>query len=83
MAPKRARQAGSSCSDHYFLDAAKKKHYEIIKGKWIVQERSIDFPNITFIPEMQQIADAYDWIRFNNMIGDNNYNWVEEFYANA
>ncbi|MCH96079.1 hypothetical protein A2U01_0017062 [Trifolium medium] len=32
---------------------------------------------------MQQIAEGYDWMDFNNMIGDYNISWVEEFYANA
>ncbi|MCI42158.1 hypothetical protein A2U01_0063394, partial [Trifolium medium] len=32
---------------------------------------------------MQQIAEGYGWINFNNMIGNCNISWVEEFYANA
>ncbi|MCI27866.1 hypothetical protein A2U01_0049066, partial [Trifolium medium] len=48
-----------------------------------VQERSIDFPNITFLPRMQEIAKGYGWMDFNNMIGNCNIFWVEEFYANA
>ncbi|MCI68728.1 hypothetical protein A2U01_0089989, partial [Trifolium medium] len=58
-------------------------HYQIIKTKGIVQERSIDFPAISFLPEMQEIAEGYRWMDFNTMIGDCNISWVEEFYANA
>ncbi|MCI92797.1 hypothetical protein A2U01_0114094, partial [Trifolium medium] len=48
-----------------------------------VQERSIDFPSNTSFPRMQQIAEDYGWMDFNNMISDCNISWVEEFYANA
>ncbi|MCI67364.1 hypothetical protein A2U01_0088623, partial [Trifolium medium] len=47
------------------------------------QERSIDFPEISFLPEMQETAERYRWKDFNTMIGDCNISWVEEFYANA
>ncbi|MCI24889.1 hypothetical protein A2U01_0046075 [Trifolium medium] len=32
---------------------------------------------------MREIADAYGWMNFNNMIGHCNISWVEEFYANS
>ncbi|MCI89665.1 hypothetical protein A2U01_0110954, partial [Trifolium medium] len=48
-----------------------------------VQERSIDFPAISFLPEMQETTKQYKWMDFNMMIGDCNISWVEEFYANA
>ncbi|MCH84415.1 hypothetical protein A2U01_0005247 [Trifolium medium] len=32
---------------------------------------------------MQIITEAYGWMSFNNMIGECNIDWVEEFYANA
>ncbi|MCI53290.1 hypothetical protein A2U01_0074536, partial [Trifolium medium] len=59
------------------------EHYTLIKTKWIVQERSIDFPWISFLPEMQETAEQYRWMDFNTMIGDCNISWVEKFYANA
>ncbi|MCI50958.1 hypothetical protein A2U01_0072202, partial [Trifolium medium] len=49
----------------------------------IVQERSINFPAISFLSEMQETAEGYRWMDFNTMIGDCNISWVEEFYANA
>ncbi|MCI78764.1 hypothetical protein A2U01_0100035, partial [Trifolium medium] len=55
----------------------------IIQKKGVVQERSIDFPSITFVPQMQEIAEGYRWMDFNNIIGDCNISWVKEFYANA
>ncbi|MCI71153.1 hypothetical protein A2U01_0092416, partial [Trifolium medium] len=48
-----------------------------------MQERSIDFPVISFLLEMQETAERYRWKDFNTMIGDCNISWVEEFYANA
>ncbi|MCI73267.1 hypothetical protein A2U01_0094531, partial [Trifolium medium] len=30
-----------------------------------------------------EIAEGYGWMDFNNMIGNCNISWVEEFYANA
>ncbi|MCI16833.1 hypothetical protein A2U01_0037977, partial [Trifolium medium] len=83
MAPKRLRRAGSSSDPYRFLDANKKEHYKLIKTKGVVQERSIDFPNITFLPRMQEIAEGYEWMNLNNMIDNCNISWVEEFYANA
>ncbi|MCI92709.1 hypothetical protein A2U01_0114006, partial [Trifolium medium] len=32
---------------------------------------------------MQQITEGYSWMDFNNMIGDCNISWVEEFYVIA
>ncbi|MCI05967.1 hypothetical protein A2U01_0027022, partial [Trifolium medium] len=61
----------------------KKEHYKLIKTKGIVQERSIDFTNITFLPRMQEIAEGYGWMDLNNMIDNCNISWVEEFYANV
>ncbi|MCI96378.1 hypothetical protein A2U01_0117678, partial [Trifolium medium] len=54
MAPKRIRTAGSSSHPNRFVDPTKEEHYNFIKTKWIVQERSIDFPGISFLPEMQE-----------------------------
>ncbi|MCI95412.1 hypothetical protein A2U01_0116710, partial [Trifolium medium] len=56
MAPKRTRVVGSSSSSqpNRFVDAIKAEHYGVIKTKGIVQERSIDFPEISFLPEMQE-----------------------------
>ncbi|MCI82149.1 hypothetical protein A2U01_0103423, partial [Trifolium medium] len=51
--------------------------------KGIVQERSIDFPAISFLPAMLVTAEDYRWMDFNTMIGDCKISWVEEFYANA
>ncbi|MCI73569.1 hypothetical protein A2U01_0094833, partial [Trifolium medium] len=45
---------------------------KLIKTKGIVQERSIDFPGISFLPEMQKTAERYRWMDFNTMIGDFN-----------
>ncbi|MCI63359.1 hypothetical protein A2U01_0084616, partial [Trifolium medium] len=44
---------------------------------------SIDFPAITFLPEMQATAEEYRWMDFNTMIEDCNISCVEEFYANV
>ncbi|MCI77854.1 hypothetical protein A2U01_0099124, partial [Trifolium medium] len=75
--------AGSSSSSkpNRFADITKAEHYQLIKIKGIVQERSIDFPTISFLPEMQETAERYQWMDFNTMIGDCNISWVEEFYA--
>ncbi|MCI53386.1 hypothetical protein A2U01_0074632, partial [Trifolium medium] len=59
------------------------EHYKRIKTKGIVQERSIDYPGISFLPAMQETAERYRWMDFNTMIGGCNISWVEEFYANA
>ncbi|MCH85636.1 hypothetical protein A2U01_0006485 [Trifolium medium] len=62
MAPKRARTTATSSSSHNyvrFLDKVKEEHYEIIRRKGVVQERSIDFPNIVTYPRMRQIAEGY------------------------
>ncbi|MCI35836.1 hypothetical protein A2U01_0057057, partial [Trifolium medium] len=83
MAPKRTRVSRSSSRPHRFVDATKAEHYKLIKTKGVVQERSIDFPGISFLPVMQKTAESYRWIDFNTMIGDCNISWVEEFYANA
>ncbi|MCI46431.1 hypothetical protein A2U01_0067671, partial [Trifolium medium] len=32
---------------------------------------------------MQEIAEGYGWMNFNNMISNWNISWVEELYANA
>ncbi|MCI46233.1 hypothetical protein A2U01_0067473, partial [Trifolium medium] len=69
MAPKRLCRASSSSDAHRFLDTNKKEHYQLIKTNEVVQERSIDFPNITLLPRMQEIAEGYGWMEFNNMIG--------------
>ncbi|MCI72408.1 hypothetical protein A2U01_0093671, partial [Trifolium medium] len=61
MAPKRARTTtSSSSSQNYvrFLDEAKEDHYELIRRKGVVQERSIDFPSIHTYPWMRQITEA-------------------------
>ncbi|MCI54523.1 hypothetical protein A2U01_0075773, partial [Trifolium medium] len=73
----------SSSRPHRFVDSTKAEHYKLIKTKEIVQEKSIDFPGISFLPEMQETAETYRWMDFNTMIGDCNISWVEEFYANA
>ncbi|MCI00894.1 hypothetical protein A2U01_0021918 [Trifolium medium] len=39
--------------------------------------------SITTFPRMQQIAEGYGWMNFNQMIGVCNISWVQEFYANA
>ncbi|MCI52184.1 hypothetical protein A2U01_0073428, partial [Trifolium medium] len=83
MAPKRIGVAGSSSRPHRFVDETKAEHYKLIKTKRIVQERSIDFPGISFLSVMQETVERYRWIDFNTMIGDCNISWVEEFYANA
>ncbi|MCI30339.1 hypothetical protein A2U01_0051548, partial [Trifolium medium] len=83
MVPKRIRSAGSSSHANHFVDPTKEEHYIVIKTKGIVQERSIDFPGISFLPEMQETAEQYRWMDFNSMIGKCNISWVEEFYANA
>ncbi|MCI81501.1 hypothetical protein A2U01_0102775, partial [Trifolium medium] len=57
MAPKRIRVAGSSSRPHLFVDPTKVEHYKLIKTKGIVQERSIDFPGISFLPAMQETAE--------------------------
>ncbi|MCI15449.1 hypothetical protein A2U01_0036587 [Trifolium medium] len=75
MAPKergRNNYSSSSCGYTLFLDDEKEDHFETIHRKGIVQERSIDFPNITSHPRMQEIAEAYGWMNFNNMIGNIN-----------
>ncbi|MCI28156.1 hypothetical protein A2U01_0049356, partial [Trifolium medium] len=83
MAPKRNRRAGSSSAPNRFLDNTRREHYKIIQRKGVVQERNIDFPSITFVPRMQEIAEGYNWMNFNNMIGDYNISLVEKFYVNA
>ncbi|MCI17920.1 hypothetical protein A2U01_0039071, partial [Trifolium medium] len=87
MAPKRSKANNSSSSDQgyvRFLDEAKKKdHYEIIRDKRVVQERSIEFPNIVTYPRMRQITVEYGWVKFNNMIGSCIISWVKELYANS
>ncbi|MCI44981.1 hypothetical protein A2U01_0066220, partial [Trifolium medium] len=75
--------ASSSSRPHRFVDETKAEHYKLSKTKGVVQERSIDFPGISFLPVMQQTAEAYRWMDFNTMIGDYNISWVEEFYDNA
>ncbi|MCI49643.1 hypothetical protein A2U01_0070887, partial [Trifolium medium] len=75
MAPKRTRIAGSSSSSprpNRFIDDTKAEHYGLIQTKGVVQERSIDFPAIPFLPEMQKTAEGYQWMNFNSMIGDCN-----------
>ncbi|MCI69207.1 hypothetical protein A2U01_0090468, partial [Trifolium medium] len=70
MAPKRTRIAGSSSSSsrpNRFVDSTKAEHYAVIKTKGIIQERSIDFPVITFLPAMQATAEEYRWMDFNTM----------------
>ncbi|MCI74495.1 hypothetical protein A2U01_0095759, partial [Trifolium medium] len=65
MAPKRIRVVGSSSSlsrPNRFVDSTKAKHYGMIKMKGIVQERSIDFPAISFLPEMQETSEQYRWM---------------------
>ncbi|MCI80930.1 hypothetical protein A2U01_0102202, partial [Trifolium medium] len=57
MAPKRVRIAGSSSRPNRFVDETKAEHYKLIKTKGIVQERSINFPGISFLPEMQETAE--------------------------
>ncbi|MCI33172.1 hypothetical protein A2U01_0054388, partial [Trifolium medium] len=59
MAPKRIRVAGSSSRPNRFVDDAKAEHYKLIKTKGIVQEMSIDFPAISFLPVMQETAERY------------------------
>ncbi|MCI27062.1 hypothetical protein A2U01_0048260, partial [Trifolium medium] len=85
MAPKRTRVAGSSSSSrpNRFVNDTKAEHYKLIKMKGIVQERSIDFTGISFLPEMHETTEQYRWMDFNMMIGKCNICWVEEFYANA
>ncbi|MCI50057.1 hypothetical protein A2U01_0071301, partial [Trifolium medium] len=74
MAPKRTRIAGASSSSqpNHFADPTKEEHYGVIKTKGVVQEMSIDFPAISFLPEKQETAEAYRWMDFNSMIGDCN-----------
>ncbi|MCI57961.1 hypothetical protein A2U01_0079214, partial [Trifolium medium] len=79
MAPKRIHVVGSSSRPNRFVDGAKAEHYTLIKTKRIVQERIIDFPEISFLPEMQETTEQYRWMDFNTMIGDCNISWVEEF----
>ncbi|MCI78951.1 hypothetical protein A2U01_0100222, partial [Trifolium medium] len=57
MAPKRVRVAGSLSRHNRFIDSTKAEHYQLIKTKGVVQERSIDFPTISFLPEMQETAE--------------------------
>ncbi|MCI31475.1 hypothetical protein A2U01_0052687, partial [Trifolium medium] len=61
MAPKRIRVVGSSSSSrpNRFVDNTKAEHYKLIKTKGIVQERSIDFPAVSFLPAMQETAERY------------------------
>ncbi|MCI73014.1 hypothetical protein A2U01_0094278, partial [Trifolium medium] len=61
MAPKRTRIAGSSSSSRpdRFVDPTKTEHYSVIKTKGIVQQRSINFPAISFLPAMQATAEDY------------------------
>ncbi|MCI90409.1 hypothetical protein A2U01_0111701, partial [Trifolium medium] len=54
MAPKRVRVASSSSRPNRFVDLAKAEHYQLIKTNGVVQERSIDFPAISFLPAMQE-----------------------------
>ncbi|MCI76359.1 hypothetical protein A2U01_0097628, partial [Trifolium medium] len=49
MAPKRTQVAGSSSRPNHFVDSTKAEHYLLIKTKGVVQERSIDFPAISFL----------------------------------
>ncbi|MCI90444.1 hypothetical protein A2U01_0111736, partial [Trifolium medium] len=58
MAPKRIRVAESSSSSrpNRFVYSTKAEHYGLIKTKGIIQERSIDFPEISFLPAMQETA---------------------------
>ncbi|MCI76635.1 hypothetical protein A2U01_0097905, partial [Trifolium medium] len=56
MAAKRTRIAGSSSSSYRpnrFTDPTKEEHYTVVQTKGVVQERSIDFPAISFLPAMQ------------------------------
>ncbi|MCI40176.1 hypothetical protein A2U01_0061408, partial [Trifolium medium] len=71
MAPKRSRNTVSSSSSQNYirlLDDDKEEHYETIRQKGVVLERSIDFPSITAYPRMIDVC---------------NISWVEEFYANS
>ncbi|MCI64337.1 hypothetical protein A2U01_0085595, partial [Trifolium medium] len=70
MAPKRIRSSGSSSRANRFVDPTKAEHYTVIKTKGILKERSIDFPAISFLPEMQETTEQYKWMDFNSMIGD-------------
>ncbi|MCI55737.1 hypothetical protein A2U01_0076988, partial [Trifolium medium] len=75
MAAKRTRVTGSSSRPNRFPDTTKAEHYQLIKTKGVVQDRSIDFPAISFLPEMQDTAERYRWMDFNTMIGDCNISW--------
>ncbi|MCH82330.1 hypothetical protein A2U01_0003133 [Trifolium medium] len=83
MAPKRVRVAGSSARQNIFLSPICAEHFKLIEEKNVIQERSINFPDITFLPEMEATARHYSWMDFNSLIGDCNISWVREFYANA
>ncbi|PNY03034.1 hypothetical protein L195_g007983 [Trifolium pratense] len=83
MASKRVRVAGSSSRQNIFLNSACAEHYTLIEKKGVIQERSIDFPDITFLPEMEATARHYRWMNFNALIGDCNLAWVRKFYANV
>ncbi|PNX79706.1 hypothetical protein L195_g035693 [Trifolium pratense] len=66
-----------------FLSPTCAEHFNLIEEKGVIQERSINFPDITFLPEMETTARHYSWIYFNSLIGDCNISWVREFYADA
>ncbi|MCI30300.1 hypothetical protein A2U01_0051509 [Trifolium medium] len=83
MAPKRVHVAGSSSRQNIFLSPTCAEHFKLIEKKGVIQERSIDFHDITFLPEMETTARYYSWMDFNFLIGESNASWVEEFYANA
>ncbi|PNX61888.1 hypothetical protein L195_g052688, partial [Trifolium pratense] len=79
----RVRVVGSSARQKTFLSPARVEHYTLIEKKGVIQERRIDFPDITFLPEMEVTARHYSWMDFNSLIGDCNMSWVREFYTNA
>jgi hypothetical protein len=85
MAPKRSKPTGASTSaiPPCFLSSITRKHYDTVKDKGLIHEIGIDFHAFDPLPRVREIATGYGWMPFNNMLGECNTTWVEEFYTNA
>ncbi|KAK2373934.1 hypothetical protein QL285_074935 [Trifolium repens] len=85
MTPKRSKptRAATPSAHPRFLSSLTRKHYDTVQDKGLIQEIGIDFHAFDPLPRVREIATGYGWMPFNNMLGECNTTWVEEFYANA
>ncbi|KAK2442440.1 hypothetical protein QL285_013633 [Trifolium repens] len=85
MAPKRSRVSGSTSQDAplRFLSSVTQRQHGIVGEKRLVQEVGIEIPAFDSLPRVREILTGYEWVPFNNMLGECNETVVEEFYANV